>query len=235
MAGAVCDRDALGAYAFGALEGQERETVLWHVNTCRRCRAELDELEEVTRMLGELPPEAVLTGPPPGGELVLQRALRQMRSEVAGAGRKHRVRQSFAVVAAMAACVVAGVALGRASIPAQTTDPRAGAVQPSIVPGTRVLSTVDSKSNARIVATVIPANGWVRLNTSVSGVTRGEKCRIVVVSRDGGTEIAASWVVSEKGEAEGTNVDGAAAVPLDRVAAVEVHNAAGETLVSLRL
>jgi anti-sigma factor RsiW len=242
LATAGSDRDALGAYAFDALDARERETVAQHVNGCGRCRAELAELQEVTRMLGELPPEAVLTGPPEGGELVLQRTLRQLRTEMAGIGRRQHLRQGFAAAAAVAACIVAGVALGRATAPqaanqnataTQTATPTTG--QASVIPGTKVASTVDARSNTRLVATMVPAQGWVRLNVAVSGVARGEKCRIVVVDRHGGREIAASWVVSEKGEAEGTNVDGSAAVPLDDVSAVEVENADGKTLVSLRI
>jgi hypothetical protein len=236
MATAGCDRDALGAFAFGALHGRERETITRHVNGCGRCRAELAELKEVTRMLGELPPEAVLTGPPECGDLVLQRTLRQMRDEVAGFGRRQHLRQGLATTAVAAACVVAGVALGRSTLPPSITQPATSpTVQASVVPGTKVASTLDEQTSTRLVATVVPAQGWVRLNVAVSGVARGEKCRIVVVDRDGGRQIAASWVVSEKGESEGTNVDGAAAVPLDEITAVEVETAAGKTLVSLRI
>lgn len=235
-----CDRDALGAFAFGALEGRERETIARHVSGCARCRAELAELGEVTRMLGELPPEAVLTGPPDGGDLVLQRTLRLIRAEQVGVDRRRQLRQGVAAAAVMAACIVAGVALGRATAPPSgppTAQPNqtSPVVQASIVPGTKVASAVDAQSNTRLVATMVPAQGWVRLNVAVSGVPRGERCRIVVVNRDGGKEIAASWVVSEKGEAEGTNVDGAAATPLDQVTAVEVENTVGKTLVSLKI
>jgi len=236
MATTGCDRDTLGAYAFGALDVAEREAVAQHLNDCGRCRAELTELQEVTRMLGELPPEAVLTGPPDGGELVLQRTLRQIRAEAADTGRRQHLRQGLAAAAAMAACIVAGVALGRSTTAQFTAQPvTSPTAQASVIPGTKVASTVDARTNTRLVATMVPAQGWVRLNVAVSGVARGEKCRIVVVNRHGGREIAASWVVSEKGEAEGTNVDGAAAVPLDEVTAVEVEDAAGRTLVHLNI
>ncbi len=231
-----CDRDALGAYAFGALGLMERETIARHVRACPRCGAELAELEEVTLMLGELPPEAVLTGPPDCGDLVLQRTLRQMRAEVAGVGRRRHLRQGLTAAATVAACLMVGMLLGRSSASQNTTQMAASpTVQAPVVPGTRVASAMDPQSNTRLVATIVPAQGWVRLNVAVSGVARGQRCRIVVVNRDGGREIAASWMVSEKGEVEGTNVDGAAAVPLDEVTAVEVENAAGKTLVSLRL
>ncbi|GIH03774.1 hypothetical protein Rhe02_18410 [Rhizocola hellebori] len=235
MATTSCDRDALGAYAFGALDMGERERIAQHVQLCQRCSTELAELREVTRMLGELPPEAVLTGPPDGGDLVLQRTLRQIRAEAAVLWRRQHLRQGIAVAAAMAACIALGVMLGRSPTPHTTPTATSPTAQPLVVPGTKVASTVDAQSKTRIVVTMVPAQGWVRLNVAVSGVARGEKCRIVVVNRDGGKEIAASWMVSEKGEAEGTNVDGAAAVPLDEVTAVEVHNAVGKTLVSLRI
>lgn len=231
-----CDMEALGAYAFGALEGAERATIARHIDNCGRCRAELAELEEVTLMLGELPPEAVLTGPPEGGELVLQRTLRQIRDEVADLGRRRQLRQGLAAAAAVAACIVAGVALGRSTAAQPTTHTATPpTAEASVIPGTRVASAVDAQTNTRLVAKMVPAQGWVRLNVAVSGVARGERCRIVVVGRDGGKEIAASWMVSELGEAEGVNVDGAAAIPLDDVIAVEVVDSAGKTLVSLRI
>src|SRR5690242_8535108 len=75
------DRTQLGAYALGALEPAEAAEVEAHLTTCAECRAELAELSELKDLLGEVPPEAFLDGPPEGGDLLLQRTLREARSE----------------------------------------------------------------------------------------------------------------------------------------------------------
>ncbi|QNE17595.1 hypothetical protein F1D05_06340 [Kribbella qitaiheensis] len=77
------DHSQLGAYALGALEPDGVREVDEHLAGCAECRAELVELEEMKEFLGEVPPEAFLDGPPTDGDLLLQRTLRQVRSESA--------------------------------------------------------------------------------------------------------------------------------------------------------
>ncbi|WP_218577556.1 hypothetical protein [Phytohabitans rumicis] len=84
-----------------------------------------------------------------------------------------------------------------------------------------------------MTAKVVPAAGWVRVNAAVNGIPAGENCRLLVVSRDGTREIAAGWIVSEKGETDGTTLDGSAAVDPADVVAVEVQNTEGRTFVTL--
>jgi hypothetical protein len=78
---------------------------------------------------------------------------------------------------------------------------------------------------------VVPAAGWVRISATVGGIPAGERCRIFVVARDGTRELAGSWLVSAKGAAEGTKLDGQALIPMDQVAGVEVENYSGRTFV----
>ena len=75
------ETEQLGAYALGALTEAEAAEHDWHLGGCPRCRRELAELEQVRDLLGELPPEALLDGPPADGDLLLQRTLRQVREE----------------------------------------------------------------------------------------------------------------------------------------------------------
>ena len=76
--------------------------------------------------------------------------------------------------------------------------------------------------------TLGPTGSWVRLTASVTGIPRGERCRIVVVARNGTREIAGSWVVAAT---PGGPIDGSAAVALPDVAAVVVQNEAGHEFV----
>ena len=72
----------------------------------------------------------------------------------------------------------------------------------------------------------------MRVNASVSGIPEGERCRLIVVSRTGQREPAASWLVSPAGEQSGTNLYGAGLVAADDVTAVEVQTFDGRRLVS---
>jgi anti-sigma factor RsiW len=209
----------LGALALGLLTPEQIRAARQHLTGCAMCRREYEELTEMTGVLGELPPEAFLDGPP-DGDLVLQRTLRQIRAETGA----HRRRKVLGMVAAAAVVVAAiaggGVAIGRASVPL---------VPP---PGTSAGAVVLAGSGADGVtmrATLGPAASWVRLTASVAGIPAGQRCRILVVARDGSQEVAGSWVVS--GAPGGVTLDGSAAVALPDVAAISVQNEAGKEFV----
>ncbi|MBB5159185.1 anti-sigma factor [Saccharopolyspora phatthalungensis] len=224
----------VGAYALGALDEPERTAIEHHLASCEHCRTELEELEQMRTVLGEAPPELFLDGPPDDADLLLQRTLRQARTERA---RESRPRRAVVGAAAMIAAVVAvggGVLIGRAG---DSEPPQVVAQPPSpsvLMPaeGTKVATSTDPSNGARLTVTVTPAAGWVRLNAAASGIPAGERCRLVVVGKDGSREIAGSWLVSEKAAAEGSALDGAALIAPGNVAAVEVENFAGKRFVS---
>ena len=75
------DPEELGAYVFGLLTPEQAHVVEEHLAVCPECHREWEELRQMTDLLDEVPPEVFLEGPP-DGDLVLQRTLRQIRSEV---------------------------------------------------------------------------------------------------------------------------------------------------------
>jgi RNA polymerase sigma-70 factor (ECF subfamily) len=191
-----------------------------HLAVCPDCRREWEELREMVDLLDDVPPEAFLDGPPEGGDLLLQRTLRQVRSET---GARRRRRTSVLVGAAavgLAAVLAGGVAIGR------TTAPPVVAAAPAQSPGAVVL-TGGGDPGVSMSTTVTPAAGWVRLRATVVGVPAGERCRLVVVAADGRREVAGSWLVSATGEHDGVTLDGSALVAPDQVTAVVVENEAG--------
>lgn len=225
--------ELLGAYALGVLDDDQAREVERHVETCAECRVELDGLRAMRDELGEVPPEAFLDGPPDGGDLLLQRTLWRMRTERSSGLLGRRALTAAAVVVAVAIALGGGVVLGRGT----GSTPQQGALpaplpssQPTIVPGTKVMSGVQGVS--RITATVTPAAGWVTVNASVTGIPAGQRCRIVVVAKNGDREVAGSWLVSDKAARNGTNLDGAALVAPDQVASIQVENFAGHTFVA---
>jgi predicted anti-sigma-YlaC factor YlaD len=224
------DQQPLGAYVLGVLDEREARAVEDHLASCPRCRAESAELRAVEEAMGGVPPEALLDGPPEGGDLLLQRTLRQVRSERAARTRRRQVGLGLVAAAAAAIVLGGGFAVGRGTAPdvaavQQTTNPP---VPPA---GTRLGSATDPVTGARMTVQVRPAAGWVRVNASVAGVAEGEKCRLFVVAKDGSRQEAGSWLVSAAGEEDGTNLDGSALIAPEDVVAVEVRDFDDERIV----
>jgi anti-sigma factor RsiW len=208
----------LGALALGLLPPEQAAAARRHVDACAMCRREYEELREMTGVLGELPPEAFLDGPP-DGDLVLQRTLRQIRTETAARGRRRLLGVVAAAAVVVAAVAGGGVAIGRASVP--LVPPPGSAVGALVLTGT-------GADGVTMRTTLGPTGGWVRLTASVTGIPAGKRCRILVVARNGSQEIAGSWVVSGT---PGGSVDGSAAVALPDVAAVVVQDETGHEFV----
>ncbi|PSL53114.1 putative zinc finger protein [Saccharothrix carnea] len=226
------DPQLLGAYVLGVLDQGEVRAVEDHVASCSRCRAELAELRAMEEAMGDVPPEALLDGPPEGGDLLLQRTLRQVRSERGGRLRRRRVGLGLVAAAAAAIVLGGGYAVGRGTAP-DVTAVGPATTQPVPPAGTKLGTATDPETGARMTVQVRPAAGWVRVNASVAGIAQNEKCRLFVVAKDGSRQEAGSWLVSAAGEEDGTNLDGSALIAPEDVAAIEVRNFDDERIVTV--
>ncbi len=228
------DPQLLGAYVLGALDEQEVREMDEHLASCPDCARELDDLRAMEAYLGEVPPEAMLDGPPEGGDLLLQRTLRQVRAERGGVARRRQFALGAAAAVVAALVLGAGVFVGKVTSPdgttAQSTPPPTVAPDPS---GTKLATATDPVTGASMTVKIVPAAGWVRTNLAINGIPEGEKCRIFVVAKDGTRQEAGSWLVSKKGAAEGTNLDGSALVAPNDVKSVVVENTAGKKFVEV--
>ncbi|GAA1304770.1 zf-HC2 domain-containing protein [Saccharothrix xinjiangensis] len=227
------DPQLLGAYVLGVLDQQEVRAVDDHLASCPSCRAELAELRAVGEAMGEVPPEALLDGPPDGGDLLLRRTLRQVRSERGGQVRRRRVGSGLVAAAVAAIVLGGGFAVGRGTAPTEDVLLPTPSTAPAPPAGTRLGTATDPGTGARMTVQVRPAAGWVRVNASVAGIAANEKCRLFVVAEDGSRQEAGSWLVSPAGEEDGTNLDGSALIAPEDVVAVEVRNFDDERIVTV--
>ncbi len=223
------DRTQLGAYALGALEPGEVQEVDEHLATCAECRAEVDELEELKQFLGEVPPEAFLDGPPEGGDLLLQRTLREVRALTpesaplpAPVKRRSRWLLVAAAVLVIAGALGGGVAIGRATAPDNAPP----------VAGSKVVTATDTATGTTMVTTVEPRPGWSWIRVSVKGLKAGAECEMFVTDASGRSWGAGSWVVSPKAAREGSAFGGGVLVPFDQVRSVEIKTAQGQRVVA---
>lgn len=225
-------REALAAYALAALDTDEGLEVETHLASCARCREEYEEVRSMTDLLGELPPEALLDGPPEDGDLLLQRTLEAIGSERRSQIVRRRWMAGAAAAAAAFALFGAGALAGRQSaqqvaLPAPTSTSTS-----TTIAGTFTLAATDPATGTQLSAQVIPAAGWVRINAQVKGIAAGQRCRIVVVAKDGHQEIAGSWLVPAAGLTSWGTISGSAIVAPDQVAAIVIENEAGTRFVT---
>jgi Putative zinc-finger len=214
------DPERLAAYAIGLLDGEDTRVTEAHIAGCPHCRQELAELREVDSALRGITPELLLDGPPPDGELVLQRTLRQVRAEHDARWGRRRRALIAAALTVLIGVGAAGIALGRVTasetITARPTTPP--------VTGTRLLTGLDPSTGARMTVTVTPAAGWVRVKATVVGIPAGEHCALVVIDRNRDRYVAASWLASSAAEKNGITIEGAAIVAPGDLAAIAVQN-----------
>lgn len=230
--------ELVGAHVLGVLDPEESAAVERHLADCPACRQEVAELRELETVLGEVPPELLVDGPPVGGDLLLQRTLRQARTERGSALRRRRARIGAVAAVAAAAALVLGITVGRGTVttPPVAAGPTATSIATATPPpaGTRNGSVTDPATGARMTLTVTPAMGWVRVNAAVTGVPAGQRCHLVVNARGGATADAGSWLVSTVGAKSGTTLDGSAIVAPEDVVSVSVVNESGQTFVTDR-
>jgi anti-sigma factor RsiW len=225
------DHVDMAGYVMEMLTPEQKQRADEHLARCSACRAEIDSLREWSAALDDVGEAMLLDGPPDDADLLLQRTLRQVREE--SAGRRHR---RFAVVTSIAAAAVAiavagGVLVGRTTAPsgpAQVAQPPAASL-----PADARSASGTADTGARMTVSVIPANGWVRVNALVSGIPAGERCKLEVIGRDGAAVLAGSWLVSDAGEKNGTPLTGSALIDPAQVAAVRVVNTAGKEFVNV--
>jgi anti-sigma factor RsiW len=235
--------ELLGAYVLGILEPGERREIEEHMEVCTSCRSEVEELREMETALGSVPPEGFLEGRAEGGDLLLQRTLRQARAEEASARRRCSWAVGLGAAASAVILFLGGFLVARigatsgseaAGPPTVTASPA-----PSAPPeGVQVASAIDAGTQARMTVRMTPAVGWARFNASVTGIPAGEHCRLVVVAKDGDRQVAGGWVVAPGGRGgggKGANLDGSAAISPGQVRSVVVQNTAGRTYVTVPL
>jgi hypothetical protein len=237
------DRPGLGGYAMGILDPGEARAVDEHLAGCASCRAELAMLTAARDVLGEVPPEAFLDGPPEGGDLLLQRTLRAVRASrpepvPMAPARSRRLIAIAAGVAILAIVAAAGGLIGRQTAPATASGRQPGGTVQTTVPGSptssgvRLLTATDPDTGASMSVVVTPAAGWIRLHAKVDGVPAGTQCQLVVHGRGDVSVLAGSWMVSPTGEKQGTMLDGTALVAAGDITAVTVQTVGGKQLVT---
>jgi len=209
-------RGDIGAYLVGALDDGARARVMRHLETCRGCRMDYDELVPVRGLLSQLagdqtPGGAAGVGEPaehghweqaPGGP-----PLPPLRPVHRAPGRRWLAGAAVGAAGA-AVAVLAAAGLGPSSPTFRAFDRATGV-----------------RGEARLHA--VPTGAEIEL--TVAGLPAGERCVMVAVSA-GGADVAGTWNATYDGMAK---VAGTSAIPAGRLTALRIESGSGRLLLSI--
>jgi anti-sigma factor RsiW len=172
-------RELLGARALEQLPEAERAGLEAHLEGCAECRAELDSLRDVARLLPLADPERIEAAPAPPPALA-DRVVAAVRAE-GRAKRRRRLRFGFATAGAAAA--VAAVALVLLVISGGGGEST----------GDRHVSFASAPADLQIGAKLIPHAYGTEIHMYVKGAPRGALCRVFLRRPDGKRVSAGSF------------------------------------------
>jgi Putative zinc-finger len=171
-------RESLGAYALGQLPEEEGAALAAHLEGCAECRAELESLAGVARLLPMADPEHFGTAPAPPPSLADQ-VVATIRAE-RRSQRRRRLRLGLAfsgVTAAVAAAVLALFVLPEGSSPGPEQH----------------VSFASLPQGLHIGATLEPHAYGTEIHMYVKGAPSGTLCRVFLRGPNGARLPAGSF------------------------------------------
>ena len=163
-------RESLGAHALGHLSPEEKASLEAHLEGCRGCRAEVESLALVTRLLPHGDPERFGPAPAPPAALG-ERIAARIGAERRETGRR-QLRRGLALSGAVAALVTAAIAIF--ILPGGGEDAPAQHVTFHSLP-----------AGMKIGATLEPHAFGTEIHVYVKGAPSGALCRVFLRGRDG--------------------------------------------------
>ncbi|AEA22923.1 anti-sigma factor family protein [Pseudonocardia dioxanivorans] len=207
-------RIELGSYLLGSLSPAEHAAVDRHLLTCAECRAEIASLAPLPGLLGRLTVEEAHEGLVAPPEDLLRRTLDAVRTERRAERRHVRRWQVLTAAAAVAAVVGVGVA-----------------TVPSMVGGPENVAMAAAAGIGASGTGALSARTWgTSLHLELAGLPAAAAYQAYAMSRDGRTEVAATWGATPSGRAV---VDGATAIQRADLAEVEIRTVDGRALLTM--
>ena len=207
--------------AVGLLTGEALDPeVEAHVADCPGCTAELASLAPLPGLLAEAAPAVELMQAPPPGDGLLRRLLDAAAAE----RRRRRLRAVAIAVGSVAAVALVAVPVAIAVNHQQGT---------TVSTAQQVHATASNATTGVWGHVTLATSSWgSSVALEVTGVRAGTSCTVVVVTKDGTRQTAATWWAQEyPGPA---SVEGTVAAGLPTIDHVDlVDTASGDVLLKL--
>ncbi|MDQ1586069.1 MAG: hypothetical protein QOH80_1434 [Actinomycetota bacterium] len=199
---------SVGAYALGTLEPDDRARIAAHLTGCADCRETAEAFAPLPAMLAKVDPQEI------GASVEPSESAYQRLAKAAVHQRVQRRRTWLAVAAAVVALLIGVTAVG--FVNRNNGDVNSTAVASS------------GAVHARVTLESVPIGS--RLTLQLSGVSAGERCRLVAIADDGRREVAGTWEATYEGTA---TIRGTTSIPASSVRSLLVETLDGRALVRL--
>jgi len=206
-------RASLGAYSLGHLTVDERVGLEAHLEGCPDCRAEVESLTDVAKLLAFADPAHFGPAPKPSPELG-ERITSTIGAERRVQRRRRQRRFGFALSGAVAATAAAVFAI--AILPGGGSEPEQHIKFTSVPP------------NVTIAATLEPHAFGTEIRMYVKGIRSGTLCQVYLRDSRGESVSAGTFRYRWGNDAEAVL---SSALDLSSTEAIEVH-AGGRTFVA---
>ncbi|MEP6479555.1 MAG: zf-HC2 domain-containing protein [Rhodoglobus sp.] len=211
------------AYVLGSLSTADRAEFERHLSTCAACSAAVTELAGLPGLLSKLGTEeaVALTALPRDGHLAGARhesgEVQRLAASVSRLRRRSRV--TFAAIASglVAASIVAGFAIGTATVPSSAPA--------------QVVAMTPLEANTMTASLTVRPEAWGTQFDWSCSYTQGDwvdgvfsskpwQYELVAIDSAGTATVVATWAASE---ADATGLSAASSLPTDSIRAVEIR------------
>lgn len=204
----------LAAYVLGAITSQERDRIDTHLIDCRTCQRELILLAPLPGLLLRASAEEI-AGLQDAAETEPAEPLAEARRRIS-----RRRGRRWLIAAVTGISVVAGVGGLWA----------AGAFPPAESGHTTELSGSDPDTGVHLNAQLSPRQWGTEVDLRLSGLPDGARCRLIVHSRNGASEVSGSWQATRYAA---TMLPAATSVTLADISSIDVVTDTGRNLIEL--
>lgn len=226
----------VAAYALGLLEPADRQAFEEHLDGCVSCRAEISQFTGMRELLSDIDPETLGDSVDDGGSTT---GADSGAPDLAGrrTSRRPRTRTMLVNVAAAAVLLVGGTLLGTWIAGGEQPGGSQQWAAQLILTGER-FSATDQATGTTGVVGIEPKRWGTHVALELRGVKGPLTCELVVISKQGAREVAASWFVPPAGYGVPGSPDplvlhGGTAVERHDIAGFEVRTTTGRTILTV--
>lgn len=205
----------LAAYVLGAITPQERDRIDTHLIDCRTCQRELILLAPLPGLLLRVSADEI-AGLQDAAEPNPAEPLAEARRRIS-----RRRGRRWLIAAVTGISVVAGVGGGLWA---------AGTFPPAASAHATELSGSDPDTGVRLNAQLSARQWGTEVDLRLSGLPDGARCRLIVHSRNGASEISGSWQATRYAA---TVLPAATSVSLADISSIDVVTDTGRNLIEL--
>jgi len=217
----------VAAYALGLLDAADREAFEAHLAGCESCAAELAEFASMADLFAGIDRVEVNEAGPD------EAAVADLLSRRAALARRRNRQRGWMAAAACLLLLVGGAAVGAAASPRGATDA-------SVV---RLFGKEFHAANAAkggITGTVgLVAHPWgTQVVLELSHVRGPLDCQLVAIGKSGEQRVMMGWLVPPTGygvpgHPDDLLIEGGTAIPMSKLASIEIRVAGGATLLTI--